>query len=171
MEQENLVQILPKKGILVASLSIGDINAAYEVRLLVEPYAIQNYAKNIEKEWFENYKKILLEKEKEVREERDNRHELYEIDDQFHMHFIKVMKNNYFVELYEQIYNQNLRLRILAASKGKKRMLNTQTEHLEVVELCLKEEWEAAANKMREHLIFSKKASFEAIFQNGDMLL
>ena len=47
LEQENLVKILPKKGILVSELSIREINSIYESRMMVEPYVIQNYANRI----------------------------------------------------------------------------------------------------------------------------
>ena len=96
---------------------------------------------------------------------------LYEIDDQFHIEFIKAMENEYFLSMYEQIYNQNLRLRILSGARGKNRMTETQDEHLKIADCCICENWKQAANEMREHLTCSKKASFEAIFQNGDMLL
>ena len=43
LEQEGLITIWPKKGIIVSSLSISEVNNLFELRLLLEPYSIQNY--------------------------------------------------------------------------------------------------------------------------------
>lgn len=171
LEQERLVHILPKKGIMVASLSIRDINAIYEARMLIEPYAIEHYGDKISKEKFAEYKKSFQKIKETVKSGSEKPGNLYEIDDQFHIEFINVMENEYFISMYEQIYNQNRRLRILSGVRGKNRMTETQDEHHKIVECCICENWRQAANEMREHLAFSKKAAFDAIFQNGDIFL
>lgn len=171
LEQERLVHILPKKGIMVAPLSIRDINAVYEARMLIEPYAIKYYGNKIRKEKFTEYKRTFKKIKDAMENSREVSENLYKIDDQFHIEFIKSMENEYFLSMYEQIYNQNLRLRILSGVKGKNRMTETQDEHLKIVDCCICEDWEEAAKAMREHLAFSKKASFDAIFQNSDMHL
>ena len=43
LEQEGLLNILPKKGILVSELRISDINRIFEVRMLLEPYVLRRY--------------------------------------------------------------------------------------------------------------------------------
>ena len=73
--------------------------------------------------------------------------------------------------LYERIFNQDSRLRILSGVKSKRRIEETQKEHLKIVEACLNENWGLAAEAMKEHLICSKRASFEAIFEDKEMLL
>ena len=42
LEQEGLVKILPKKGVMISNLSINDMNMTYEFRLLLEPYILKN---------------------------------------------------------------------------------------------------------------------------------
>lgn len=171
LEQERLVHILPKKGIMVAPLSIRDINAVYEARMLIEPYAIEYYGNKISREKFVEYKETFQKIKDAVKNGRGMPENLYEIDDQFHIEFIKAMENEYFLSMYEQIYNQNLRLRILSGARGKNRMTETQDEHLKIVDYCIYGNWEQAASAMKEHLLFSKRASFDAIFQNSDMFL
>ena len=50
LEQENLIKIVPKKGFFVTPLSIGEINMAFEARLLIEPYIISNYCNHLTSE-------------------------------------------------------------------------------------------------------------------------
>ena len=43
LEQEGLIEIRPKRGITVKSLTVSDINMIFEVRNLYEPYILKNY--------------------------------------------------------------------------------------------------------------------------------
>lgn len=164
LEQENLVRILPKKGIMVASLSIREINAIYEARMLVEPYAIEHYANKVGKERLEYFRKIFRDG-KEIQER------IYDVDDKLHIEFINAMDNEYFQAMYERIYYQNCRLRILSGVKSEKRIEETLQEHLKIINACLEEQWQDAAEAMREHLVCSKRASFMTIIESGEMAL
>ena len=42
LEQEGLIEIRPKRGITVKSLTVSDINMIFEVRNLYEPYILKN---------------------------------------------------------------------------------------------------------------------------------
>lgn len=171
LEQENLVHILPKKGIMVSSLSIREINSIYEARMLVEPYAIEHYAGNMERKRFLYYEKVFKKKEKDIQEGVDIYGDVYDIDDKLHIEFINATENEYFKALYERIYYQNRRLRILSGVKSRDRIAATQREHLKIIEACLEEKWSDAAEAMKEHLLCSKRASFKTMFEGGDMLL
>ncbi|MBS5398402.1 MAG: GntR family transcriptional regulator [Lachnospiraceae bacterium] len=171
LEQENLVRILPKKGIMVAPLTIREINSIYEARMLVEPYGIEHYAGNIDRDQFLYYEKKCKETEKLIQENADIYNEVYDTDDKLHLEFINATENEYFKALYERIYYQNRRLRILSGVKSKDRLAATQREHLKIIEACLEERWSDAAAEMKEHLLHSKRASFEAMIEGGDMLL
>ena len=78
--------------------------------MLVEPYAIEHYASKIEKERLQYFRKIF-QNEKEVRGR------IYDFDDKLHIEFINAMDNEYFQAMYERIYYQNCRLRILSGVK------------------------------------------------------
>ena len=49
LEQEGLVSILPKKGFVVTAMKLGDVNRIYEVRLLLEPYALRRYGHKLDR--------------------------------------------------------------------------------------------------------------------------
>ncbi len=166
LEQENLIQILPKKGIMVAPLSIREINMIHEARMLIEPYAVENYAEQIPIERLQYYYGIF--KEKGI---QDSMGAFYEVDNELHQEFIDATKNEYFLSLYERIFNQNCRLRILSGVKSETRIENTRIEHFKIIEACMERKWKEAASAMREHLVCSKQASFEAILEERDMVL
>ena len=94
---------------------------------------------------------------------------IYDFDDKLHIEFINAMDNEYFQAMYERIYYQNCRLRILSGVKSEKRIEETVQEHLKIIDACLAEKWTEAADAMREHLICSKRASFMTIIESGEI--
>ena len=165
LEQEGLITILPKKGIIVAPLTIREINMVHEARTLIEPFAILHYGNKISDDIYQNYYRLF---QREVTYTSDL-NESYESDNQFHQMFITVTNNDYLISTYERISQQNTRLRIYSGRKSKNRLLASQNEHLKIVECCLKQNWELASKAMEEHLYHSKEAAFEAAFHADSM--
>lgn len=171
LEQEGLLLIMPKKGMRVSDLTVGDINAVYETRNLVEPYAIRQFGPKMDQ-------KILLAMQKEFKtlfETEKNRAgntsgidlaPLYEVDDNLHQYIITCSANPYLLTLMNMIATQNARLRILTSTTHA-RLIASHPEHIRILDLLLQEDYEAAAKAMEEHLINFKEACFRAIIKNG----
>jgi Transcriptional regulators len=166
LEQENLIQILPKKGIMVAPLSIREINMIYEARMLIEPYAVENYGERILGKRLQYFRGMF-----QGQKQKGSMRAFYEVDNEFHQEFIDATENDYFRNMYERIFNQNCRLRILSGVKSESRIAETKVEHFKIVESFMEKDWGGAAAAMREHLSCSKRASFEAILEKQDMIL
>ena len=166
LEQENLIQILPKKGIMVAPLSIREINMIHEARMLLEPYAVENYAKKIPEERLQYYHNIFGKKSTQ-----NNMNPFYEIDNEFHQEFMDATGNEYLLNMYERVFNQDCRLRILSGVKSEARIAQTQIEHFEIIDACIQKKWAEAAEAMRKHLVCSKQAALEAILEERDIPL
>ena len=107
LEQEGLVTILPKKGIMVAPLTIREINMVHEARTLIEPFAILHYGNKISDEIYQNYFRIFQRDTANV----SDLNEYYETDKQFHQMFIDATSNDYLISTYERIAQQNTRYR------------------------------------------------------------
>lgn len=167
LEQEGLVTILPKKGIMVAPLTIREINMVHEARTLIEPFSILHYGNKISDEIYQNYFRIFQRDTTNV----SDLNEYYETDKQFHQMFIDATGNDYLISTYERIAQQNTRLRIYSGRKSRNRLLASQQEHLKIVEYCLKQDWTLASKTMEEHLYHSKEASFEAAFHADSMTI
>ena len=60
LEQEGLVTIRSKKGIVVSDLSISEVNNIFELRLLLEPYSIRNYGYTLDENSLLNFYQSLL---------------------------------------------------------------------------------------------------------------
>lgn len=50
LAQEGLIQIIPKKGIVVLPITMKEIAMTFEARWLLEPYVVKKYGSYIDKE-------------------------------------------------------------------------------------------------------------------------
>lgn len=162
LEQENLVKIIPKKGIVVSDLSINEISSIYEVRLLIEPFAIKHYANKIDKTILLNYKNYYSQDHS-----FESVDKIYQIDDKIHHIFISATQNKYLIQTYDNIQVQNRRIRILSGKRIEERMRKSNQEHIRILDAVMADQFEQAAQYMTEHLQNAKKAAFSLIISNG----
>ena len=121
LEQEGLVKILPKKGIMVSDLSLSQINMIYETRLMLEPYAISHYGNRIEQDIYMNY----YQDYQAYLKGGDLPYSYDDMDDLFHQMFIDATSNVYFLKTYELINSQIKRMRIMSGECSEKRRKET----------------------------------------------
>lgn len=156
LEQEGLVNIMPKKGLMVSALKLGDINRIYEVRLLLEPYALRRYGGRLDQEELCRMRRRMKEQAATAGRVSDQ----YELDDAFHRMIMQATKNRYLMTSYEIIKDQSLRVRVLSGNEVKNRLADTFQEHADIIDACLREDWEGAAQAMTRHLENARAAAF-----------
>lgn len=164
LEQEGLISILPKKGVVVSGLSIHDINLIFEVRLLYEPYALLNYGSNMKDEVIYKYFDAFS-----TPVQNFSKDEYFSLDDTFHVNIVQTIQNPYLLKTYDWIHNQNLRFRVMTGQLVDYRLEQTTQEHLKIVTACLKHDWELAAKEMEAHLLASKNATFDLVLRNKNL--
>ena len=161
LEQENLVKIIPKRGVLVTDISIIEINELFQVRELIEPYIIRTYAKNIDKIELSRLYNILIVKVS------NSDIEAYSIDEDIHRLLVNSSNNRYFVSIMENIYSQNHRIRVLTGKQIEKRLDQTNKEHIEILKFLIQEDWDSAASSMVTHLKNSKMVAVDRWYQKN----
>ncbi len=163
LEQEGLITILPKKGIMVSGLTIADINMIFEVRLLYEPYALKNYGFTIPDETILHYYNALS-----LPSDAHGEADFFTMDDEFHHTIISALPNRFLRQTYEMIQTQNLRFRVMTGQVSELRREQTITEHLAVIKACLRRDWDLAAEAMYSHLLASKNATFDLLLHTPE---
>lgn len=159
LEQEGLIKILPKKGIMISNLSINDMNATYEFRLLMEPYILKHYGYMLDANDIMKYYQLFSDTKL-----LENQTLSASADDEFHMWIVNSCPNAYFRNSYIAIHNQNLRYRTLSGIRSREKAADEQHDHLEILSQCLKENWDEAAKAMYQHILNSKETSFRLLF-------
>ena len=144
LEQEGLITILPKKGLMVSGITEEDVHSMFEMRLLVEPYALRNYGNLIPRQALEDYKELM--------HHPDRIDDFCKSDDDFHELLMSSLPNKYLRSAYDRITGLNTRFRIMT---GKVSMINqdqTCDEHLLILDAALNDNWDTAADALQRHL-------------------
>lgn len=160
LEQEGLLNILPKKGIIVSELRISDINRIFEVRMLLEPYALQRYGNRLDTDRLAYFSQVMSDYTKIPYDS------FYDLDDQFHGFIMSAMHNHYLLDTYQNINNMNQRLRTMSGNLVANRLSDTFTEHMDIINACRNQDWELAAEAMTQHLEASRISTFQMIVEN-----
>ncbi|MFI3237799.1 MAG: GntR family transcriptional regulator [Lachnospiraceae bacterium] len=161
LEQEGLIYIMPKKGIMVTGLSVAENNMIFEIRMLYEPYALEHYGHLIPEEVLMRYYDMFKQATDIMTDD-----EYFLFDDEFHKYLVGLINNKYITSTYERIQNQNFRFRILTAKRTIERLRHGNDEHLDIVKCCIQKNYQGAAEAMRKHLSQSKLATFELLMSD-----
>ncbi len=166
LAQEELVIIKPKKGIIVAPITIEDINQTYEVRLLFECYAVSQYGPSIDKN------KLLecLSELNELKESDFESDEVYILDDKVHKTIMDAIDNQYILNTYKSLHSKNTRYRFFSGSNNKNRLKESTEEHLEIVKACIEEDWTRASEALRNHIFAAKKVTFDFLYNHYQLI-
>ncbi|MDD3368197.1 MAG: GntR family transcriptional regulator [Lachnospiraceae bacterium] len=158
LEQEGLVKILPKRGVIVSDITMASVNEIFEVRLLIEPYMIRTYGENIPSRIIQEQLDIAVNSGHHIYSAQG-----YTDDNALHELFINASGNEYMINMMKQIYTQNHRLRIISGMKRESRAQETKDEHQKILGALLKKDYDEAAKCMYEHLSNAKFAAVEAM--------
>lgn len=143
IEQENLIKIIPKKGVFVTEISLKNIYDVYQARNLIEPTTIIIYGNNYDKS-------KLIEFKSSFQKENLKSNDFYKIDDRFHEYIVNISKNSYIINLMNDIRVQNQRIRIIT---GKSHDFNNSVnEHIEIIDSILNKNYTEAEQLMKKHI-------------------
>lgn len=167
LEQEGLVKIMPKRGVIVTPLAVGDINMIFEVRRLYEPYILTKYGNLLPVEEMKKFYDVFAHTNADSECFKDNDY-FYELDSAFHLMIVNTCPNVYIRQNYDLILSQNTRFRYMTGNVSNNRLTDTFKEHLDIITACLRQDWDEAVEKLVYHLEESKKATFRLMLQNAD---
>ena len=129
---------------MVSAITDEDVHSIYEVRLLVEPYALRVYGAQIPREGLERFVGLMQHPETIP--------DFYAADDAFHELLISPLPNKYLRSAHDSITGQNTRFRIMTGKVGMISQKDTCSEHLAILTPALAGDWDAAAAALTRHL-------------------
>ena len=161
LEQERLVRIVPKKGVMVSELTLREINEIYQVRLMLEPQVVRQWGDRIPVEELERCRMRLLNYSPEMSMLERN-----DLDDSLHRLIIDYCPNSYIHDWSNHLYSQNQRVRIFTGQIGQRMELNN-AGNLKILDKLLLSDYDAAAVLMNEHLEEGKRDTFDTLLRMG----
>lgn len=159
LEHEMLVKVLPKKGTQVCGIDFEVVRDLFQVRILIEPFIIQQYGPLIDKQALIRIKQIQQHAEETGKEAQ------FQSDSDLHQLIISSNGNRYLDESIRKVYDQNQRIRLMTGEKSESRLIASAAEHIAVIDALLVEDYPKAAEAMRVHLAASWKATLDMLFQ------
>lgn len=159
LEQEGLVTVLPKKGVMVRTLTINEINQSFEARMLLEPFIIRKDLKYLD------LKKLheIRDKSEELIESALDPEQFALLDDRFHRLLAQGCSNLYFRNMLAHIFDQHMRIRVLSGSDIWERHKEAAKEHQKIIDLIFMGERDKAGDAMLFHLKGSRETALRSL--------
>jgi len=114
LESEGYLQVIPRKGAVVASLSERDIEEFYAIKIILEGFAARMAAEKMTEKEIEKLEAIN-ERLQQIAEEGDVK-KFFRVHNEFHEVFIKASGNEKLLEMIQQLVMKFKRLRLASLS-------------------------------------------------------
>lgn len=159
LAEEEFVQVMPRRGTIVAPISVSDVKQVYEMRLLLEPYIIRQITGRTDHERLVEFRE-LFEKTESAEDLS-----LDDLDRQFHLYLAECAHNRFLYKMQEHLMAQSYRVRVLSNKDAPGRFEHAWKEHAELIDKLLAEDEEGAVRVAVSHLENSQKG-YGDIFTN-----
>lgn len=146
---EGLLESIPNKGVYVKKLSVSDIINIYELREVLEQYAIR---KSIEKINEDDIRKLEEIRYDLIRSFEENDLETYiKVDTNLHNIFFEICDNDILNDIIGSLYPQIQTFRSMSLSK-KDRFEQSLEEHLDIINGLINRDFDKAWNGASKNL-------------------
>ena len=154
LEQEELVQIIPRHGVMVLGISSNLINDIITTRRIVEPYAARTAAVKADE-------KILTDMREMFEHPRLDLIQNIKGDQELHRYIVSCTENTYIISMMEKIFNNSFRLMLSGASIPGVFEKSNQ-EHIAIIDAILERNPDKAERQMFMHITHAEETEYEA---------
>ena len=146
---EGLVEIIPRKGIVVRADTINDLFKVLEVRSVIESYCAEQAAARATDEQKQELKQVIKDAAAAI--SADQQDTFMELDKKLHWLITQAAANHIISELVQSLHERMSRIWYLPHWEVPDLRL-TQKEHAAVVNAILSGDQESARQSMRDHI-------------------
>lgn len=149
LQQESLIEIIPRKGILVKADSLSEIMQALDVRLLLEPYCAAQCAAKATDSDIKALRRILQDYDK--RKDGSDKARMMEADRQFHIKIAEIAGNTLMADFLRTIHERMSRIWFLPHWQFHDFGM-TGDEHADILGPIERHDSDAAREAMHAHI-------------------
>ena len=146
LESEGYLEVIPRKGAVVASLSERDIEEFYAIKIILEGFAAKMAAENLTEKDIERLESIN-ERLQKIADEGDVKN-FFRVHNEFHDLFIKAAGNEKLYEMINQLVMKFKRLRLASLSQPGRMEISVE-EHRNMIEAFKNHDGERADSLVR----------------------
>jgi len=154
LEWEELILVIPQRGLQIALPNIKNIKEAFQLRIILEKEAVRSFTKNPSRavlEKLESTTRKLAVKRPEPSRAEGILNDALEVDYSLHIALIDEMKNDQLRNFYQVIIDK-VRVAWLSTSYTHEIIQPVMEEHIDVIEAVKFGDPELAAQAMEKHL-------------------
>ncbi len=164
LESEGYLQVIPRKGAVVASLSERDIEEFYAIKILLEGFAAKMAAekmtaKDIEKLESINERLAQIAKDGDVKN-------FFRVHNEFHEVFIKAAGNEKLYEMINQLVMRFKRLRLASLSQPGRMEVSVE-EHRNMIAAFKEHDGDRADSLVRHAATIGADVLIQSMTQEG----
>ena len=158
LANEGLVEIRPRSGTFVASLSPRDVEETFEIRCALECLAGEKAVVHIAPKALKRLRELLRSLRKPVRNDEDRK--AHERDNsEFHRIIVEAAVSRRLLEMYEAL-NAHIKIARIHSAEANwpVRMQQEEAEHEEIVAALEQRDTDAVVKALRKHIYRAKEA-------------
>ena len=155
LSNEGLVQIIPRKGVMVSPLSIDDALDLIDVRMANENLCARMTAAKITKAELQQLKNLAREIDEAV--ERHNMAQVMNADRLFHEHIALAARNPILVEILKVLHARSQRFWAISLS-AEGHLEEVKAEHRAIIDALAKADPDASAAAVEAHVLSFKRS-------------
>jgi len=148
---ENMLELFPKRGALVVSVSMTELREVLIARSVIEPWAASTVAKRDDRAEIVVVLRTLIANIGELQTHGDDR-AFQEADREFHQNLIAAAGNGLFTFFYSSLRDRQLRGGSLALKNKTGRELEIVAQHVTIVDAIERGDADAAAAAITDHV-------------------
>lgn len=157
--QDNLIQVIPRKGIFVTGITIQSTRDLFEARHLLEPTILKLSFQNM------NFDILIEFKDKFIHAlEIKDYALLHQLDYEFHNYITSCCRNSFLIKVMNNLSDNFQRVRT-QEFYSETRTENGAKEHLELIELFIQGDLEKATELLHTHISNTESYYFRSIVQ------
>lgn len=162
LQEEQLVHIMPKKGIVVTKITLESIRDLFNLRDMIEPPVLREFGSRFKKEDLMQYYSLFSPDGS-----RRDATEIYDSDARLHTHIVTLSENQILISFYNSLQNRMTRINTLCAISTGSRLEQSNREHADIIYALLKDDSEQAARLLTAHLKEARESAYQAVLLRG----
>lgn len=166
LEREGLVENIPRRGMFVAKISIEDAIEIYELREVLEGFAVRKLCENIDEDTLKTLKELIDEGEKYISQDKLKKYS--DIDEKFHKTIWDKSGNKRLFKILENIRSQ-IRLLMTSSVNIPGRADASLKEHKNIIKALEERNPDLAEEYMRIHIRNTREVALKNYLEKISM--
>jgi len=156
LEMEGFVKIMPKKGIYVTDILLGDVLQIFQTRIEIEPIALRLAAPHLPEAELQQFCQKFMEPITDIKNS-------FRLDTAMHLFIIEHCGNRYIIDMMRRVFEENTRI-IISSKQNQVQIHDAKQEHLEILNQLLEGKYAEAETNMRNHIETCRRAALDFFY-------